>query len=164
MSSKSSNKSNREIELETQVQQLTQMVHQQNQTLTQQATTINNLKNSMQAFISHFQYFDQQHSTKTTPHERKRKDGPAQSVHSLRRPSHGINNTGEDTEMATPPDPQLEPHDINVSFDSAQMSFFDSPCDDEELQHCNATLNTKALGKNGISHATRSKSDMKKQC
>ena len=163
VSSKSSNKSNREIELETQVMHLTQMVHQQNQTINQQSVMISDLKNSMQAFITHFQHSANLPTT-SFPQDGKRKDSPAQTPHISKRPSHGTNNAGKDTEMAAPPDPLLEPQAANQSFESANMSVIETQYYDDESVQGSLALDAQSMSQQGVPHATRSKSDMKKQC
>ena len=162
VSSKSSNKSIRELELENQVQQLTQMVNQQNQTLHHQAATIHDLKTTMQAFIAQFQLSGFSHPNLSV--DRKRKDIPAQEPHISRRPSHGTNNAGGDTDMATPPDPGSEVPGVNTSFESANMSFIDTPNYDDESHQGSQTLDAPPRSHLGMSHIARSKSDMKKQC
>ena len=161
VSSKSS-KSNREVELEAQVHQLTSMVHQQNQTLTQQAAMITDLQTSMQAFMSQF-HTGVSSPTTSTPQLGKQKDGPTSSP--TRRSSHGINNAGEDTEMSIPPDPHAAHHDVNPSFDSAHMSNnVDTSYYDEESLQETLVPDASVTGTKGSAHVTWSKSDMKKQC
>ena len=146
--------------------QLTTMVHQQNQTLNQQAVMITYLKTSMQEFLSHFQ------SHNTVYHNvpmqtRKQKDGPIHSSHPIRHPTQGTNNAGEASNMALPPDPNPLPvhHDINTSFESAQMSdIVDASYYNEELLQENSPPHAYSIRPQGIPHATQSKSDMKKEC
>ena len=163
VSSRSSGKSTREQELETQVQHLTAMVNQQTQTLTHQAAMITDLKMSLHTLLSQFQPKGS-HLTGSTPPLRKRKDIPAVQTHIDSRPSKGTNNAGEDTDMSAPPDPHSANHDVNTSFDSVHMSdnIDTSFYDEESLQESHAPHTYTSP--TGPAHATQSKSDMKKEC
>ena len=67
--------------------------------------------------------------------------------------------------MSIPPDPLPDQHDINISFESAQMSDIAStPYYDEESLQGTPAHDAHTFGHNGISHVTQSKSDMKKEC
>ena len=135
------------------------MVQQQSQTLHHQATMIQDLQHTMQAFMMQFSSTGKV-TLPPIPQDQKRKDIPKSPPPSARRPTHGINNAGEDTNMTTPPDPHLDSHDVNISFESAQMLDADQQ-DDKELTH---DLEAQETLRHINTHDTRSKSAMKKQC
>ena len=73
--------------------------------------------------------------------------------HATWRASSSINNAGEDTDMATPPDPILGQQDVNTSFESAHMLDIGCAYDEESLLDTPAPK-SHSQGQQGISHVT----------
>ena len=158
--SKSSGKSLKEVELEAQVSNLTTMIKQQHQTLQQQAAMISGLQQSMHMLMRHIT-----NSGKNPPYlppgaDRKRQGEHLSPKHPTRRPTHGTNNAGEDSEMAIPPDPNAAPG-VNESFDSVTMA--ENTDFSDLLPHVPPKLHA-IQSTIAHQHDPRSKSVMKKTC